>query len=73
MVLSRSELAGLPFDGAVLREKFRRHLSGAEDQRWGLWRLLSLSLWEARHCRGPAVPSPIPGPVTRIHELEQRP
>lgn len=52
MVLARTELAGLPFDRAVLREQYRRHLSGAEDQRWGLWRLLSLSLWEARHVRG---------------------
>jgi asparagine synthase (glutamine-hydrolysing) len=54
MVLARSELAGLPFDRAVLREQYQRHLNGAEDQRWGLWRLLSLSLWEARHVR-PAV------------------
>jgi asparagine synthase (glutamine-hydrolysing) len=51
MVLGRSDLAGLPFDRKALREQYRRHLSGEEDQRWGLWRLLSLSLWEARHLR----------------------
>lgn len=51
MVLARTEIAGIPFDRAALRKQYRRHLSGKEDQRWGLWRLLSLSLWEARHVR----------------------
>lgn len=51
MVLARTDLAGVPFDRTALRERYRRHLSGEEDQGWGLWRLLSLSLWEARHAR----------------------
>ncbi len=53
MVLGRTELAGIPFDRKVLRERYAKHLRGEEDQNWGLWRLLILSLWEVRHVRRP--------------------
>ena len=51
LVGSRSDLLGLGLRGDALRDRFRRHSTGEEDVRWGLWRLLSLSLWEARHYR----------------------
>ena len=31
---------------------YARHVAGTEDHGWGLWRLLSLSLWERRYFAG---------------------
>jgi asparagine synthase (glutamine-hydrolysing) len=51
LVLSRVEILGLPIDRIALRRIFRRHVLRLERADWLLWRLLSLSLWEARHLR----------------------
>lgn len=48
-VLSRDELVGLPLDRAAARSMFDRHLSDSADYGWGLWVLLSLSMWERNH------------------------
>lgn len=50
IVMPRTEIVGLPIDRDELRQQFRRHLMGA-DLAWGLWRLLSICLWEKRHYR----------------------
>jgi asparagine synthase (glutamine-hydrolysing) len=48
-VLSRDEILGLPLDRTSMRALFDLHLSGKVDYGWGLWPILSLSLWERRH------------------------
>jgi len=48
-VLPRSEYLGYPINQVALRRKFAEFLSGASDDAWGLWLLLSLSLWEKAH------------------------
>jgi len=50
-VLRRSEIMGLPVRRDFLQKMFLQHLSEKVDFSWGLWRLLSLSLWEERHYR----------------------
>jgi asparagine synthase (glutamine-hydrolysing) len=50
-VLSRNEIAGMPLKRDRLRSEFRDHLERRIDVGWGLWRLLSLCLWEKRHLR----------------------
>lgn len=44
-MLGRRELAGVPLDRTALLEMWRLH-QGGYDLGWGLWILLSLSLWE---------------------------
>jgi asparagine synthase (glutamine-hydrolysing) len=51
MLLSRPDLLGLPLNQVALQRVFRRHRMRVESSPWLLWRLLSLSLWEARHYR----------------------
>jgi asparagine synthase (glutamine-hydrolysing) len=48
-VLSRSEFLGYPLNRAALNRKFADFLTGASDEAWGLWLLLSLALWEKAH------------------------
>ncbi|MBI5739853.1 MAG: asparagine synthase (glutamine-hydrolyzing) [Nitrospirae bacterium] len=48
-VLSRSDFLGLELDRKALKKIFERHVSGERDYAWGLWPLLSLSLWIERH------------------------
>jgi asparagine synthase (glutamine-hydrolysing) len=50
-VLPRYEIVGMPIRRNRLRSEFRDHLEGRIDVGWGLWRLLSLCLWEKRHYR----------------------
>jgi asparagine synthase (glutamine-hydrolysing) len=51
IVASRTDILGLPLQRVRLREQFEHHLAQRADFRWGLWRLLSLRLWEDRHYR----------------------
>jgi asparagine synthase (glutamine-hydrolysing) len=51
IVMLRSDIAGLPFDRKALRRLFSKHLARTTDCGWGLWRLLSICLWETRHCQ----------------------
>ncbi len=48
-VLSRDEILGLRIDKKALRTLFNQHVSGQRDYAWGLWPLLSLSLWVDKH------------------------
>ena len=49
VVMSRTDIVGMTFDRKELRSRFSKHLDGSADCGWGLWRLLSLCLWERRH------------------------
>lgn len=49
-VLARREIGGLPFDARGLRRYFERHLRGESDFGSGIWMLLSLALWQEKHC-----------------------
>jgi asparagine synthase (glutamine-hydrolysing) len=51
VVLSRAEIIGMPLCRDQLRRDFQDHLEQRVDLGWGLWRLLSLCLWEKRHYR----------------------
>jgi asparagine synthase (glutamine-hydrolysing) len=51
MVLKRDEILGLSIDRAALKRVFEEHVSGRRSYAWGLWPLLSLSLWVDRHYR----------------------
>jgi asparagine synthase (glutamine-hydrolysing) len=55
LVLTRSELLGLPMRQGELADHARRHRARLDGSPWLMWRLLSLALWEARHYR--SVPS----------------
>lgn len=48
-VLSRTDIAGLAVDRKAMRAVFQDHLDGSTDLGWGLWPILSLSLWERHH------------------------
>jgi asparagine synthase (glutamine-hydrolysing) len=48
-VVDRDEIMGLPVNRPAMRALFDEHLRGDRDKAWGLWPLLSLSLWEAKH------------------------
>lgn len=50
-VLSRTEFLGYPVNRAALRRKFDDFCSRRTDEAWGLWLLLSLSLWASRYSR----------------------
>jgi len=49
LVLPRRDFLGLPVDRMAVARLFQRHLAGQENAHCLLWRLLSLTLWEARH------------------------
>lgn len=48
-VLPRQDFLGFPVDRHALRRRFIGFLSGATDEAWGLWLLMSLALWERQH------------------------
>lgn len=48
-VLSRSDFLGYPIERAALGRIFQTFLSDPHQDAWGLWLLLSLSLWERTH------------------------
>ncbi|MCX7642326.1 MAG: asparagine synthase (glutamine-hydrolyzing) [Armatimonadetes bacterium] len=50
-VLGQKEILGLTLNRKNLLEMFHQHLSGQSDYAWGLWLLLSLTLWEEHHFR----------------------
>ncbi|HXN85085.1 MAG TPA: asparagine synthase (glutamine-hydrolyzing) [Candidatus Binataceae bacterium] len=49
IVMPRGDIAGLPVDRKALHHLFSQHLDRTSDYGWGLWRLLSICLWENRH------------------------
>jgi asparagine synthase (glutamine-hydrolysing) len=49
-VLKRTEIAGVEINRKALHYVFERHCDGKGNYAWGLWPLLSLALWERRHC-----------------------
>jgi asparagine synthase (glutamine-hydrolysing) len=51
VVMARTDIVGMTFDRKELRSRFSKHLDGTSDCGWGLWRLLSLCLWEDHHYR----------------------
>lgn len=53
-VLKRSDILGLEINRGTLRRVFQRHVNGRCDYARGLWPLLSLALWEKKHC--PSLP-----------------
>jgi asparagine synthase (glutamine-hydrolysing) len=57
VVLPRREILGLPIRQKAVRAQFQRHIDRKTDCKWGLWRLLSLCLWEQRHYRREASPT----------------
>ncbi len=48
-LLERTDVLGIEIDRNALYKIYKDHLSGDTDLAWGLWPLLSLSLWEQRH------------------------
>lgn len=50
-VLKRDEILGLGIDRQALGKVFEAHLSGRGNFAWGLWPLLSLSLWVDKYYR----------------------
>lgn len=49
-VLKRTDILGFEINRVALRGIFERHLGGRSNYAWGLWPLLSLALWEKKHC-----------------------
>jgi asparagine synthase (glutamine-hydrolysing) len=49
MVLGRKTILGISINREALRKMFTQHLEGQIDHSWGLWVLLSLTLWEDKH------------------------
>lgn len=47
-VIHRDELFGVSIDKKSFQELFNKHLSGEVDLGWGLWPILSLSLWNEK-------------------------
>lgn len=54
-VLKRTEILGLEVNRVALRRVFECHVNGRGDHARGLWPLLSLALWEKKHCVGSPV------------------
>jgi len=48
-VLKRTEILGLEINRGSLRRVFEQHINGERNYAWGLWQLLSLSLWINRY------------------------
>ncbi|MBI5055582.1 MAG: asparagine synthase (glutamine-hydrolyzing) [Nitrospirae bacterium] len=48
-VLKRPDILGLEINRKALRRIFELHVNGERNYAWGLWPLLSLSLWDKRH------------------------
>jgi len=51
VALGRKEILGLPVCNKSLQRMFEQHLSMDVNHARGLWTILSLSLWEAKHFR----------------------
>jgi asparagine synthase (glutamine-hydrolysing) len=49
LVIERTELGGLPIDGAALRDVEQQLVAGNKSKAWGLWLLLALALWMRTH------------------------
>jgi asparagine synthase (glutamine-hydrolysing) len=49
-VLKRTEILGLEIHRGALRRVFEQHSNGRCNYARGLWPLLSLALWEKKHC-----------------------
>jgi asparagine synthase (glutamine-hydrolysing) len=54
-VMKRTDILGLEMNRGVLRKVFECHVNGRGDYARGLWPLLSLALWEKKHCASTAV------------------
>jgi len=52
LVVGRDDFFGQAIDKLAIRKLYDRHLSGIEDHAFGLWPLLSLSLWQEHHLSG---------------------
>ncbi len=48
-LLDRSDILGMEIDHKAMQKIYKQHLNGQAELAWGLWPLLSLSLWEQRH------------------------
>lgn len=48
-VLKRTEILGLEINRGALRRVFEQHIHGERNYAWGLWPLLSLTLWGNRY------------------------
>ncbi len=48
-LLDRTDILGMELDRNALHKIYKQHMSGQIDLAWGLWPLLSLSLWEQQH------------------------
>ena len=48
-VLKRDNILGLRINRQALNKVFEEHVSGRRNFAWGLWPLLSLSLWIDKH------------------------
>lgn len=48
-VLKRTEILGLELNRGSLRRLFEQHINGERNYAWGLWPLLSLTLWINRY------------------------
>lgn len=54
-VVQLSDMLGLEMNRKAMSEVFNRHINGDHDYAWGLWPLLSLSLWAENHYKRHAV------------------
>jgi asparagine synthase (glutamine-hydrolysing) len=50
-VLTRKSVLGIEWNQQAITAYFNSHLTGHEDNAWGLWVLLSIALWEDRYAR----------------------
>jgi asparagine synthase (glutamine-hydrolysing) len=63
LLLDANEILGLPLNQKKMRELYQLHLSRRADYGWGLWLLLSLSLWSSKHYRLLEIPYPNSPPI----------
>lgn len=54
-VLKRTDILGLEINRGALRRVFERHVNGRWNYGRGLWSLLSVALWEKKHCASSSV------------------
>ena len=52
VLLNRNELLGVPLDRIRMNKLYAQHVSGEVQVAQGLWPVLSLALWEAKHLNG---------------------
>jgi asparagine synthase (glutamine-hydrolysing) len=50
-VMTRKEVLGLPLNQKQIGGMFQQHVESRADRARSLWTVLSLALWEQRHCR----------------------